>query len=157
MCRSLHVKYPLFLSYFNKTWISSPDFGKILKYEILWKSVQWEPSCSMRTDRLTDGRTWQSLIVAFRNFVNAPKKWAFIKELDLKKIVNCSNIIFIVVPCILITLKFLAPTNASLYYTCKMLKCTVKISYDCSYMFRSTWTIIREPMPNLAKVTILWK
>jgi hypothetical protein len=37
-----------------------------------------------------------------------------------------------------------------------ILKCTVKISHDCSYMFRSIWTIIREPMPNLAKVTILW-
>jgi len=24
-------------------------------------------------------------------------------------------------------------------------------------MFRSTWTIIWEPIPNLAKVTILWK
>ena len=38
-----------------------------------------------------------------------------------------------------------------------MLKCTVKISHVCPYMFRSTWTIIRKPMPNLAKVTILWK
>jgi hypothetical protein len=55
------------------------------------------------------------------------------------------------------TLKFLSPTNAPLYYTYKMLKCTVKISHDCSYMFRSFWTIIREPMPNLAKVTILWR
>ena len=27
---------------------------KILKYQIPWKSVQWEPSCSMRTDRQTD-------------------------------------------------------------------------------------------------------
>jgi len=32
-----------------------------------------------------------------------------------------------------------------------MLKYTVKISHYCSYMFRSIWTIIREPMPNLAK------
>jgi hypothetical protein len=48
-------------------------------------------------------------------------------------------------------LKFLSPKNAPLYYTSKMLKYTVKISHDCSYMFRSTWTIIREPMPNLAK------
>ena len=47
---------------------------------------------------------------------------------------------FIVVPCILITLKFLSPTNAPLYYTYKMLKYTVKISHDCSYTFRSTWT-----------------
>ena len=54
-----------------------------------------------------------------------------------------------------ITLKFLSPTNAPLYYTYKMLKRTVKISHVCSYMFRSIWTIYREPMPNLAKVTIL--
>ena len=50
---------------------------------------------------------------------------------------------------------FLSPTNALHYYTYKMLKYTVKISHDCSHMFRSIWTIIREPMPNLAKVTIL--
>ena len=62
---------------------------------------------------------------------------------------------FIVVPCILITLMFLSPTNALLYYTYKILKYTAKISHGCSYMFRSIWTIIREPMPNLAKVTIL--
>jgi hypothetical protein len=55
----------------------------------------------------------------------------------------------------LIIFKFLSPTNAPLYYTCKMLEYTVKISHDCSYMFWSTWTIIREPMPNIAKVTIL--
>jgi hypothetical protein len=47
--------------------------------------------------------------------------------------------------------KFLSPTNAPLYYTYKILKYTVKISHDCSYMFRSIWTIIREPMPKLAK------
>ena len=57
----------------------------------------------------------------------------------------------------LITLKFLSQKNAPLYYTYKMLKFTVKISHDCSYMFRCTWTTIREPMPNLAKVTILWR
>jgi hypothetical protein len=64
-------------------------------------------------------------------------------------------LIFIVAPCILITHKFLSPTNAPLYYTYKMLKYTFKISHDCSYMFRSTWTIIKEPMLNLAEVTIL--
>jgi len=27
---------------------------KTLKYQIWWKSVQWEPSCSLWTDRQTD-------------------------------------------------------------------------------------------------------
>jgi len=54
MNSSLHVKYPLFLSDYNETWICSTDFRKILKYQISWKSVQWEPSCSTRTDGRTD-------------------------------------------------------------------------------------------------------
>jgi hypothetical protein len=69
----LHVKYPLFLSDFNETWIFSADFRKILKYQISLKSVQWQPCCSV----LTDGRIdITKLIVAFRNFANAPKGWA---------------------------------------------------------------------------------
>ena len=47
----LHMKCLLFLSDVNETWIFLINFGKILKYEILQKSVQWEPSCSMWTDR----------------------------------------------------------------------------------------------------------
>jgi len=35
VCISLHVKYPLSLSDFNKTWIFSTDFRKVLKYKIL--------------------------------------------------------------------------------------------------------------------------
>jgi hypothetical protein len=45
-------------------------FDKILTCQISWKSVQWEPSCVIRTDR----RTCRTLTVAFRNFANAPKK-----------------------------------------------------------------------------------
>jgi hypothetical protein len=45
----LHVNYRIFLSDFNETLIFSAFFGQMLKYEILWKSVQWEPSFSMRT------------------------------------------------------------------------------------------------------------
>ena len=52
---------------------------------------------------------------------------------------------------------FLSPKNALLYYTYKMLKYTVKIFHYCSYAFWSIWTIIREPTPNLAKVTTFIK
>jgi len=64
----LHVKYPLFLSDFNETWIFSTDYRKIPKYQISWKSAQWEPCFSMRTDKWRD---MAKLIVAFRNFPNA--------------------------------------------------------------------------------------
>jgi hypothetical protein len=67
-----HVKYPLFLSNFNDTWIYSIFFfRKILKDQIWWISVRWELSCSIPTD---DGRTdMMKLIVAFRNFAEAPQ------------------------------------------------------------------------------------
>jgi hypothetical protein len=66
----LHVKYPPFSPDIKKNWIFSSYFRKIYKYQISWKSVWWELSCYMRSDGRTD-RT--KLIVAFRNFANAPK------------------------------------------------------------------------------------
>ena len=77
----LHVQYPLFLPDFNKTLIFLTDFPKVLKYQISWKSVQWEPNCSMRnngrTDRCTD---MTKLIIAFRNNANLPKNCAFFPQ-----------------------------------------------------------------------------
>jgi hypothetical protein len=70
----LHVKYPSYLSDFRERWTVSTDFRKIHKHKISWKFVQCKPSCSMRTDGRTDRQTdITSLIVAFRNFANAPK------------------------------------------------------------------------------------
>jgi hypothetical protein len=63
----LYVKYPLFLSDFNETWIFSTVYKKIHKYKISWKSAQWEPSSSMRTDKRTD---MKKLVVVFRNFLH---------------------------------------------------------------------------------------
>jgi len=68
----LTAKYPLFLSDCNETRLFSTNFREILKYQISWKSVHWEPNCSMRTE----GQTWR--IVAFHSFSKAPKHWATI-------------------------------------------------------------------------------
>jgi len=43
-------------AHFNGTRIISTYFLKILECQISWKSFQWEPSCSMRTDR----QTWRN-------------------------------------------------------------------------------------------------
>jgi len=37
----------------------------------------------------------------------------------------------------------------------KNVKIYIKMSYICSYMFQSTWTILRELTLSLAKVTLL--
>jgi hypothetical protein len=69
----LRVKYPLYSSDFNETWILMTDFRKLLKYKISWKSLQWQP-ISMLADKRTDRQTdMMKLIVAFRNFANAPQ------------------------------------------------------------------------------------
>jgi len=68
---------PLILVNVNENWIF------FHKYQISWKSTQWKPSCSMRTDGRAD---MTKLIVAFRNFAVAPKrgKW---RPLSVKWIV----------------------------------------------------------------------
>jgi hypothetical protein len=62
----LHVKYTLLLPDFNGTLNFSTYFRKMFKYQLSWQSVQWGPSCYVRTSR-------QTLIVTIRNIANAPK------------------------------------------------------------------------------------
>jgi hypothetical protein len=50
----LRAKYPLFLSGSKETWTFSMDFRNILKYRLVWKFVEWKPSCFMRTDGQMD-------------------------------------------------------------------------------------------------------
>jgi len=73
--QNLHVIYPLFLSDFNETWILSTAFRKRFKYQISWKSVQWEQSSSRRAGGETEGRTHMTrLVVVFRNFAKGHNK-----------------------------------------------------------------------------------
>ena len=53
----IHVKYPLFFSDFNETWILSTYFRKLSKYKFSWKSVEGELSCFTRTDVRADRQT----------------------------------------------------------------------------------------------------
>jgi len=69
MYLSLLVKYLLFLFEVKGTWIFSTDFRKIIKYEIPWKFSSESRVPCRRTGRLTDIK----LIVAFRDFANAPQ------------------------------------------------------------------------------------
>ena len=71
-------KVSVILLVFSWNWIFSADFRKMVKYKISWNSVQWNPSCSMRTNGRTDKPTdsqkdMTKLIIAFRSFTNAHK------------------------------------------------------------------------------------
>jgi hypothetical protein len=69
-----HVKYPLFLSNFNETWVFATDFWKLLK---CW--ISFPPSGGQVV--LCGQTNVTTLIVAFGNFVNKLKntvpQWAF--------------------------------------------------------------------------------
>jgi hypothetical protein len=74
MCVRPHVEPPLSFQTLIKYEFSQTHFRKILKYQIPWKSVQWEPTCSMQTERQADGRTdMTKRILVFCNCSKASK------------------------------------------------------------------------------------
>jgi len=66
ICIGLHVYYQLVFMYttnYSTAILMKLKFSShILEkyYQISWKSVQWEHSCSMWKDGRTDGQTWRS-------------------------------------------------------------------------------------------------
>jgi hypothetical protein len=71
MCICPHVKYPLFLSDFNETWIFSTDLRNILNVNFHENPYSGSRVPCRRTDRRTD---MTKLIVDFRDFSKAPKR-----------------------------------------------------------------------------------
>ena len=69
MSKRIHVKYPLFLSDFNETLISSTDIRKKKSSDV---NFHQNPSSGSRV--VPCGQTdMTKLTVAFRSFANAPK------------------------------------------------------------------------------------
>ena len=86
------IKYLLFLRYFNYTSFTSTDFRKVFIYKNFMKIGLVGAGLFH-----ADGRTYMTkVIVAFRNFANAPKSEFFLPFLKcctlLRKSTYCSHI-----------------------------------------------------------------
>ena len=87
MLLGLHIKYPLFLSDFNQTGISRQILRIILKCQISWKCVLWNPICSCGQ---TDRQTWRSLYLLFANLRTHLKRECIVAKIFVA-VVKCST------------------------------------------------------------------
>jgi hypothetical protein len=71
MWKSLHVKYPLFLSDFYETGIFSIDFRKKCQISNFFKIRPVRVDLFHADRRIDTGRDMTNLIVAFRNFAKS--------------------------------------------------------------------------------------
>ena len=77
--RSLHVVLVISLLV-NGYLIFFTNWRKMITNQILPKSIQWEPSCSFRTDGQTK---ITKLIIAFYNFLKPPKTGHLFQNINL--------------------------------------------------------------------------
>ena len=97
MCIDFQLQYSLFLSKFNKTSVFSTDFGKTLKCKISWKSVQREPSCSVRTDVRDEGYSifsqfFRTRLTTYEDHMVSHPRCVFINYIWLNQLSNTINL-----------------------------------------------------------------
>jgi hypothetical protein len=70
-CPVVFIKVPVILVWSQWNLSFQDSFWNILKYQISWKSAQWEPSCSMHKDGWLDRN--EEANSRFCNFANMTK------------------------------------------------------------------------------------
>ena len=82
----------MLLSDVNRTWIFTTECRKTIEYKIPQHCVQWQPSCSMRSESEADrGRGMTKLIAGFQNFANVTEHYKFSYSREISKFVTSTR------------------------------------------------------------------